>query len=278
MQMGRKFVTFLLSVSVANAFVSTTSSSFVRSNHRNKLEFVTTRKQRTSREPPSQLSASHGINPAVEKRRKELLSRNGSHFKVEPFSGKIEFGAATTLVTRLLERPDAEAVNTWLQDGRGLASSIWDEKLMKDLGENRYRLEIMTLQFVTIQLAPWVEVEMKTELIDDKPVFKLQSYSFEPNVKLLPGLRVTAKSLGIVIEVAGELRPTANCMGVQGKISFQTTGILPPPLRLTPEAALKVAANGINKTIINFATRSFERGAKKKFDEFCQRQEQQNVR
>lgn len=229
----------------------------------------------SSKTTTTQLYSSLKQRPVTESRRKTLVSRNGSHFKLDRFSGTIEFGAAADLVTRLDAPITAAAhvnhdqsIDEWLQDERSLALSIWDPKLMKEMGNNVFRLEVMTLQFVTLQLAPWVDVQMKT-VLDEKhaqPVFTLQSVSFDPNVQVLPGLRIDADALGIVIEVAGTMRRSGQ--GVTGTIAFQTTGMLPPPLRILPEPALKAASDTINQTVVNFAVRSFQNGAKKNYKEF----------
>ena len=231
--------------------------------------------------------------PVDEARRNALVSRQGSHFKLDRFSGTIEFGAAADLVTQLEVPPVAasrtseiinnnsdnteRSIDEWLLNEQGLAMSIWDPKLMKEMGNNVYRLQVMSLQFVTLQLAPWVDVQMKTVVAPDdrnnqqqqqqlKPVFTLQSVAFDPNVQVLPGLRINADALGIVIEVAGQMQRSG--AGVTGTIAFQTTGTLPPPLRILPEAALRAASDAINGTIVNFAIRSFQSGARKNFQEF----------
>lgn len=233
--------------------------------------------------------------PVSEARRQTLLSRKGSHFKLDRFSGTIEFGAAANLVTQLDVVPVARvtteiadsidferSIDDWLQDERSLAMSIWDPKLTKEMGNSVYRLQVMSLQFVTLQLAPWVDVQMKTVLSrsdrtensnqqfqqhhHQQPVFTLQSVAFDPNVQVLPGLRISADALGIVIEVAGQMRRSGS--GVTGTIAFQTTGKLPPPLRILPEPALKAASDAINGTIVKFAVRSFQSGAQKNYKEF----------
>ncbi|KAL3930093.1 MAG: hypothetical protein SGARI_004580 [Bacillariaceae sp.] len=109
----------------------------------------------------------------------------------------------------------------------------------------------MPLQFVTLQLQPAVD-----------------SLGFEPNLQILPGMSVTAESLGLQLEVVGDLRPTVDGKGVTGKICFQSKGALPPPLRLVPESALKLAANSINDTVVKFAISSFQKGARQKYAEY----------
>lgn len=217
-------------------------------------------------------------------RRQTLLSRKGPHFKLERMSGLIEFGATANLVTQLegidsrgsKKAGTAESIAEWLEDERGLAMSIWDPKLMKELGNSVYRLQIMTLQFVTLQLAPSVDMQMKTVTSNDEqqqPVFTLQSVSFDPNIQLLPGLKINAESLGIVIEVGGILRPGADGKSVTGAIAFQTTGVLPPPMRLLPEPFLKATSDSINNIVVSFATQSFQKGAKANFKEFLIRRQ-----
>jgi Protein of unknown function (DUF1997) len=249
-----------------------------------------------------------------QQRRQELLTRKGPFFELERRSGRIEFGATARLVTQLegiyrQHRADAASTSSktqsnepdddleasifeWLQDERGLALSIWDPKLMQERGNRVYRLQIMTLQFFTLTLAPWVDVQMQTRLVVPAaaaptvpsqpqsqlplPVFTVQSVSFEPNLQLAPGLRINADALGIVIEVAGSLQPSLSSTsamvggvtskkGVSGTIAFCTTGILPPPLRLLPSSVLKATSDSINETIVKFAVQSFETGARTNF-------------
>jgi len=212
---------------------------------------------------------------------KALIKRDGPYFKFDRFAGDIEFGAASRLVTDISKQNpnvDKSSIEEWLSDsdGRGLALSIWDESLLEELGNSIYRLQTMPLQFVTLQLQPTVDIRMWTQPSGENPagrqlppIFKLQSIAFEPNLRLLPGLGITSsESLGLLVEVAGDLRPTTDGTGVTGTISFQTKGVLPPPLRIVPESALQLAADTINNTIIQFAVASFEKGAIEKYNEF----------
>jgi len=227
-------------------------------------------------ETTTRLSAS--LDHIDDSRRQELLSREGTYFSIDRARSEIEFGATARLVTELETETASESISTWLRDQEGLAMSIWDEQLIQDKGNNIYRLQVMDLQFVTLKLAPWVDVEMKTltaQSVKDPmiqfPIFRLQSVSFDPNISLLPGMRITAESLGIVIQVVGELRPTSDGKGVSGKISFSTRGKLPPPLALLPDGTLRAASDSINDTIVQFAISSFKKGAKAKYNEFRRR-------
>jgi hypothetical protein len=132
----------------------------------------------------------------------------------------------------------------------------------------------MSLQFVTIKLRPWVDTRMKTvKNSKGNPVFTLQSEEFDPNVEILPGMSLSAAALGIVIEVAGQLQASKDGSGVTGKIAFQTSGKLPGPLRLVPESALKSASDTINQTVVDFAVKSFQTGARQNFAKFLARKE-----
>mmetsp|Transcript_55385 Transcript_55385/g.60006 ORF Transcript_55385/g.60006 Transcript_55385/m.60006 type:complete len:340 (+) Transcript_55385:167-1186(+) len=243
------------------------------------------------------------IQTAEQKSRwKELIKREGPSFKLDRFTGRIEFGIATKLVTDLSKQQTTRTVTVnkasiedWLTSGSGggtgFVVSIWDEALLEDLGNNTYRLQTMPLQFVTLQLQPSVDVKMWTQPAGKNragrqlpPIFKLQSMAFDTNVRWLPpGIGVgigggtstssslsseAAAALGILVEVAGDLRPTTDGTGVTGTISFQTQGVLPPPLRIVPEAVLQVAAETINTTILQFAVASFEKGVIEKYKEF----------
>ena len=91
-----------------------------------------------------------------------FLNRNGSHFKLNRFSGKVEFGSTANLVTNF-KKGDSESISDWLSDERRVALSIWDEKLMTDLGQSTYRLQLMSLQFVSNRLSPSVDSRMWIE-------------------------------------------------------------------------------------------------------------------
>ena len=210
----------------------------------------------------TELSASSSTNREI------ILRRSGQHFMLNRFLGKAEFGSTATLVTSL-ENADVESVSEWLSDEKRVAFAVWDEKMIQDMGNNIYKLKLMPLQFVTIKLAPEVDNRMWTEVDNNgKPVFKLQSIDFDPNIQVLPGLNVPASYFGIDIEVVGELRPSRNGSGVEGKIGFLSSGSLTPPMRLLPEPVLKSASNIICKTISDFAIRSFQQGARTKYREF----------
>lgn len=229
--------------------------------------FVTNHRGPATRTRVASLNA---ILSPVDARRKILLGRKGPYFELNRADGQVSFGATANLVTQL---DDAESrpedIQEWLTDERSLALSIWDEELIQEKGDNVYRLQIMTLQFVTMKLRPWVDTRMKTvKNSKGNPVFTLQSQDFDPNIEVLPGMQISADSLGIVIEVAGQLQAKSDGKGVTGKIAFQTSGKLPGPLLVLPESALKSASDTINQTVVDFAVQSFQTGAKKNFANF----------
>ena len=198
--------------------------------------------------------------------RDSILSRNGEYFKLDRMRGTIEFGSSNRIQTNLDGSDDA-SVRRWLADDEQIAMSIWDPKLISKLYPKVYRLKLMTLMFVTIQLSPHVDLRMWT---DERGSFNLESVAFDPNIQILPGVGVSADKLGITIDVVGELYPSKDGRGVDGKIGFVTSGELPPPMRLLPESVLKSSLSTINRTISNFAVSSFQSGAKAKFKQFMQ--------
>lgn len=99
---------------------------------------------------------------------------------------------------------------------------------------------------------------------------------FDPNIQILPGVGVSADSLGILIDVVGELYPSKDGKGVDGKIGFVTSGELPPPMRILPEQALKGSLSTINRTITNFAISSFQKGTRTQFQHFLQAERSKN--
>eukprot|EP00956_Cyclotella_meneghiniana_P002703 scaffold3196_cov81-Cyclotella_meneghiniana.AAC.1 len=209
----------------------------------------------------------------TEQERNTILNRNGEYFTLDRFSGKIQFGSSTSIRTPL-ENASITLIEKWLSNDKAIAMSIWDQKLIKEIEPQVYRLKLMTLMFVTIQLSPHVDMRMWTEDTNSnkpggsKVVFKLESVAFDPNIQILPGVGVNADSLGILIDVVGELYPSNDGKSVEGKIGFVTSGELPPPMRLLPEQALKSSLSTINKTITNFAVKSFQEGTKTKFAQF----------
>jgi Protein of unknown function (DUF1997) len=227
----------------------------------------------------STTSADSSSQVLSDERRKVLLTRKGPHFLIDRSKNIIEFGATANLVTDLGEGggeaavADDDTISDWLRDEQGLAMSIWDPKLTTELGNNVYRLQTMNLQFVTIQLAPTVDLEMKTIIPsgDGPQTFMLKSVGFDPNIQILPGMRFDASSLGIVIETAGILRQGSRGGSVAGLIAFQTTGQLPAFLRIVPEAILRAASDTINQTVVKFAVDSFQTGAKRNFQQFVQK-------
>jgi len=219
-------------------------------------------------------SISGQITPSV---REAILKRNGRFFKLDRFSGKVQFGTTINLSTRL-PTPDSlrhkAPINQWLASPKEVALSIWEKSMISELksSPDSYRLELMTLQFVTIQLAPTVDTRMWTEMSssDQSPLFKLQSFQFDPNIQIFPGVGIPSKDLGIEITVVGELRPNIDQSGVIGKIGFVSGGILPPPLRLLPDFVLEAAAETISQTTANFAVNNFQQGAPSRYREFIQ--------
>lgn len=209
-------------------------------------------------------SSSNKRKSWTSKERNDILSRNGEYFKLNRMNGDISFGSSSRIQTKL-DGADMSTVQKWLSNDEQIAMSIWDEKLITKLEPKVYRLKLMTLMFVTIQLAPHVDVNMYT---DEKGSFNIESVAFDPNIQILPGVGVSADSLGILIDVVGELYPSKDGKGVDGKIGFVTSGNLPPPMRLLPEPALKGSLSTINRTITNFAVSSFQSGARAKFREF----------
>ncbi|KAL7526175.1 hypothetical protein ACHAWF_004609 [Thalassiosira exigua] len=196
--------------------------------------------------------------------RDEILGRDGEYFKLDRMRGDISFGSSSRIRT-ILDGSDEALVRRWLSNDEQIAMSIWDPKLIKEVEPKVYRLNLMTLMFVTIQLSPHVDMKMWT---DENGSFNLESVAFDPNIQILPGVGVSADSLGILIDVVGELYPSKDGRGVEGKIGFVTSGELPPPMRLLPEPALKSSLSTINRTITNFAVSSFQKGARTKFRQF----------
>ena len=247
----------------------------------------TTGPKRNDLDEMKDIATTTGTVGSVDARRRVLLGRKGPHFALDRSSGQIEFGATARLVTELDDNDDDQTLTSspdciydWLRDEQSFAMSIWRPDLIeKSSSESSlYRLQLMTLNFLTLSLAPWVDMRMKT--VEDKqglPVFTLQSVGFDPNVQILPGMRISAETLGIVIEVAGQLRASTDGKGVTGSIAFETQGKLPVAFRVFPDAVLKRASDTINNTVVNFAIRSFQQGARENYKDFLKKRAQQQT-
>ena len=211
--------------------------------------------------------------------RRGILDNNkdGDIFKLKPFSGNIEFGNAGSSTIRLSDDNQQEALSQWLQDTRQVALSIWDGDLIQDLGDNVFRLELMSLQLVTIELKPSVDVKMWTEEDGETTIFKMQSVGFDPNIKTLPFVGISPDSLLLQVEVEGVLSPTEDGNGLTGRIGFLCTGVLPPPMRMVPEPILKAAITTINRTVSAFAMYGFQQGVKTNFRKFLRTMNKVNV-
>jgi len=196
--------------------------------------------------------------------RSTILNRRGEYFNLNWMSGKVSFGSTSDLIDLTLKNSDRASITRWLKDERGVALSIWDPNMIEELGDNTFRLKLMTLQFVTIQLAPSVDVKM----FNENNQFILESVGFDPNVQILPGIGLSAEQLGIQIYVVGELGVSDNGKGLTGRLGFVSSGDLPLPLKILPEPLLKQATNAINREVSNFALRSFKEGAAKEFERF----------
>lgn len=263
----------LYSLNGVDAFTISRSPSFFR----------TTETSRDGRRCEHVLrSASSGsLGDAV--RRRKILSPpknsrskrdDGNHFELDRFAGNIAFGYTTDLVTKLPDAPSPSSISRWLSDAQRVAFAVWDKDMIENVGRQTYKLKLMTIKFITITMAPEVDVLMWTESEKSKDdVFFIESVSFDPKLKLLPGINLSAKSLGIQIDVAGELRVSPDGKGLTGKIGFVTSGVLPPPLRVLPSRTLSSAAGLINRQIGDFAVRSFRTGARREYAKFRRTEE-----
>ena len=133
-----------------------------------------------------------------------------------------------------------------------------------------------------VDVKMWLDVESRTRpsgAVVNISVFRLHSVGFDPNVSLPPGLgTVSADSLGIDIEVAGELRPAPNGRGLKGRIGFVTRGNLTPPMKILPEGVLRAAGSTVCRTVKDFAVRSFVDGATAKYKSFRRSEEESSLR
>jgi len=207
----------------------------------------------------------------------KILQRKGQHFVLDKFKGRVEFGTTADLITSLpspstnTDVSSSSMIAKWLNDERRVALSIWDPKLIKEIGASKYRLQMMKLQFVTLELRPTVDVDMWTEGSPENPTFYLESGDFNPNVQILPGISIN--SLDIQIKVVGTMEVSSDGKGVTGKIGFVSSGMLPPPLRLLPESAVQKATELINNTVKRFAITSFQKGAVLEYRKFLRNEE-----
>ena len=107
-------------------------------------------------------SPSRRTKPWTDRERDAIINRNGEYFKLDRMRGDIQFGSCSRISTSL-QGADASSIQRWLSNDKAVAMSIWDEKLIQEVEPQVYRLKLMTLMFVTIQLAPHVDVRMWTD-------------------------------------------------------------------------------------------------------------------
>jgi len=213
------------------------------------------------------------LTPEQKQLRKSIFSNKGEYFSMS--DGKVVFGSSSTM-QMTFRGSTTKDVEGWLtSDKASVCKAIWDPSLMKDIGDNIYQLSLMQLQFVTIQFAPIVKIRIWTSRMkspngkDPYVLFQIQSIECDPNIQLLPNLKINAESLGIQVDVVGEMKAAPDGSGaLVGRIGFQTSGKLTPALMLIPEPILKNTANTINKTILNFALDSFQKGAKEEYNKY----------
>jgi len=88
---------------------------------------------------------------------------------------------------------------------------------------------------------------------------------------MLPGISIN--SLDIQIKVVGTMEVSSYGKGVTGKIGFESSEYLPPPLRLLTESGISKATELINDTIKRFAISSFQKGAVLEYRKFLRSEE-----
>mmetsp|Transcript_5141 Transcript_5141/g.7547 ORF Transcript_5141/g.7547 Transcript_5141/m.7547 type:complete len:268 (+) Transcript_5141:46-849(+) len=198
--------------------------------------------------------------------RAKILDRRGAHFELSPFTGKIEFGN-TAVVDTPLDGASAGSVSRWLSDTTAVANAMWEDKTR--LSDGVWRLNVADIQFITIGLAPTVDLAVYA---DREGTFHVQSVAFDPNVKVL-GVGMDARQLDIDIKVCGELTPSRDGSGLTGRIGFQTAGNLPPPMRLLPPPIMQQASAVINGQIMKLAKQSFQKGVRLEFRKFLKTDE-----
>ena len=260
--------------------VSSFSLTTTRRRQHNALPNTDTAQQRhalySTKETSEFTSTGPELTAKQKSKRRELLSETnepGNFFSFDRSSGRVSFGSTVVLSTQLTStKGQVKKIEQFVKDLKPLSASIWDPSLLKDLGGSVFEVQTMNLQFVSIKLAPTVTMYLWTQDGDEKypsvPVFKIQSIDFDPNISILPGVGVTAESLGLEICVVGELRPSRNGQGVTGTVSFETSGRLQPPLNLLPKAALEQAANSISTTISQFASQNFQTNCVQQYRQF----------
>ena len=189
--------------------------------------------------------------------RREILTRPSSYMSI--IGSSVSFGATVKLSTKLPTEGKDET-EVWLRDLDSVATAIWDPTKVTRL-PTAWRLGLISLRFVTIELLPTVDVELLTrDNSKGDAVFYLSSVAFDPRVKILPGVAIKAEDLGIEINVVGQMKAEGD-EGVVGAIGFETTGKLPLPLRVLPREVLEKAGAAINKQIVKFAEGNFKENA-----------------
>jgi len=250
--------------------------------------------------PPSSSMTSHNNKKIIgnKARRAKLMTipnqsskvsvskTNKNYSSFDRFSGDVQFGHVEKVNIELPASPSADSISSWLKQEDRIAYAIWDKDRLTTLSaeEKLYKLRLITLQFLTFELQPDVDVLMWSEYDENddtsEVVFYFESVGFEPNFNygLTSSSRKTKNTKGqslpmqMKIDVAGEMRVSSDGKGLEGTFGFTTTGKLPAPLRVTPRSALYAAGSAISNKIADFAIQSFNEGTKREFADYLQEQ------
>eukprot|EP00594_Rhizosolenia_setigera_P012536 CAMPEP_0178964964 /NCGR_PEP_ID=MMETSP0789-20121207/15991_1 /TAXON_ID=3005 /ORGANISM="Rhizosolenia setigera, Strain CCMP 1694" /LENGTH=300 /DNA_ID=CAMNT_0020649841 /DNA_START=294 /DNA_END=1196 /DNA_ORIENTATION=- len=254
--------------------------------------------------PPSSSITSHNNKKIIgnKARRNKLMTipnqsskvsvskTNKNYSSFDRFSGDVQFGHVEKVNIELPTSPSADSISSWLKQEDRIACAIWDKDRLTTLSAETklYKLRLITLQFLTFELQPDVDVLMWSEYDENddtsEVVFYFESVGFEPNFiyGLTSSSRKTKNTKGqslpmqMKIDVAGEMRVSFDGKGLEGTFGFTTTGKLPAPLRVTPRSALYAAGSAISNKIADFAIQSFNEGTKREFENYLQEEQKKS--
>jgi len=211
---------------------------------------------------PSSLSSkpNRSLDPAFQKR---VLTNTGDIFTLSP-TGAIEFGNTLSLSTPLLSSPDPSLLNSFISDPARVMASLWDPKLKTELSPTSFTLKLLSIDFISFSLAPSVTVAVSTSTTSSgATIFRMHSTSFEPNISLLPNLKITADQLNLAIDLVGQLRVARDGKSIVGGMGYVVSGTLIGPTKFIPKTLLSSASSAINKRTTTDARSSFESGVRK---------------
>lgn len=201
----------------------------------------------------------------------KLLSRRAGEFT--DFRGRrVTFGSVQKVQVPLAGA-STEELQAYLTPDT-VATAMWDPRRVRRIDDDgRYELSMDRLSFVMLEIDTAVQVRVAK---DDDGLITLESEDFSIAAKSPAGKLSTAE-LNIKVNVAGQLQILNRGSAVGGTVGFETEGDLPGLMMFTPQPVVAAAMGGMNRAVMALVVGEFERGFRRDFTAWRQRQRQQQA-